>query len=243
MEGIVVTGGEYDAKDRYKYNFVESSINQLLQMIEAGDDNITWLVMTTGYSSEDLELMKSLASHLDVGFQEIGSADEFTNYLNSKSISKTDVSDSRLSDKITEMNIFGHGVEGSAQFGYLNREQKEFAWLVEDANNLQHQAFDKAKINFYTCNASTYSSEFNISLGQAVSNSSGATVSGFQGRTEYKYMNKGQSNYAKVMRYILGFNIGGSKKLPTGSPGINKIIHTPGYADDKMKNARPGAEY
>lgn len=80
-------GGEYDDENRYKYNFIEPAITKLKELISSGgNEPITWVVMTAGYSASDMEQFQNLANEMGVGFQAIGSADEFTNYLNSKNV-------------------------------------------------------------------------------------------------------------------------------------------------------------
>jgi len=117
MEGIVISGGEYEG--RYKYNFIEPAITRLRQLKEAGgDEPVTWAVITAGYSEEDLAKFKSVAEDLDVGFLLIGSADELTNYLNSKDIASSNLSETRQGDQITSMSVFGHGTAGFAEFAY-----------------------------------------------------------------------------------------------------------------------------
>lgn len=221
-ERIVVTGGEYDSDDRYKYNFVETSINQLKQYVEAGgDDPITWAVMNVGYSDADIEKFQSIASDLGVGFQLVGSADELTNYINAKDVSIDGSTAARSDDQITGMSVFGHGFAGSAEFGYSQGSalQDQFSWGMSDAGSINAEAFNNANVCFYTCNAGTSvdGSGFGNSLIRKVAETTNSTVSGYWGRTDYATMNKGQGFGAKLNRRINGFNTNGSMSLP--SPG------------------------
>jgi len=222
-ERIVVTGGEYNDAERYKYNFIETSINQLKQYVnEGGSDPITWAVMSAGYSNEDMKKFQAIANDLGIGFQSIGSANQLTNYINSKGTSSNDLSLARFDDQITKMSIFGHGLRGSAEFGYAQGSsvQGQFSWNMSDAADLTVLAFaKKADICFYTCNAATPVSGSNTAnslIGQ-MAEPSRFSVSGYWGRTDYATMNQGQGIGAKLNRNINGFNTNGSIGLP--SPG------------------------
>ena len=154
-EGIVVSGGEHN-NGRYTYNFIEPAITPLKELKAAGgDESITWVVMTAGYSKEDIEKFQSVANDLGVGFQAISSAEEFTNYLNSKDIGTNMLSDARKNDKITSLTVFGHGIPGSAEFAYGQQVVSLFSWGLTGVEKLNKGAFDNADINLYTCNSAT----------------------------------------------------------------------------------------
>lgn len=228
-EGIVVTGGEYNSESRYKYNFVETSINQLNQMVsQDGDEPITWAVMTAGYSQKDLQKFQAVADKLGVNMVQLKSADELTNYVNSKSTGSSDLSQARQDDQVTQMAIFGHGFSGSAEFGYNQgaETQENFSWGMDDASNLSSGAFNNATINFFTCNAATDSEGgfTGNSLIRTVANSTNSTVSGYWGRTDYATINIGEDYSDKLNRAVNGFNTNGSQSLP--SPGTKSTGET-----------------
>ncbi len=224
LEAIVVTGGEYDSEKRYKYNFVETSIKQLWNLIKEGkDESITWAVMSAGYSKSDMKNFAAIAEALGVNFQAIDSDKGLTNYLNSKDTGNSKVSDERKDDLVTNVTVFGHGFSGKAEFGYNQGEptRSNFSWGMDDASELDSNAFSKdSNICFYTCNAGT---DINggwagKSLISTVSKSTKASVvSGYWGRTDYATMNNGESKIDKIARFLNGFNAGGSRSLP--SPG------------------------
>jgi len=230
-EGIVVSGGEYNDPNRYKSNFIEPAITRLKELVEAGgSEPITWAVMTAGYSEKDISKFQSIAKDLGVNFQAIGSAGEFTNYLNSKSVSSSELSEARTGDQITSMTVFGHGFVGSAEFAYNQRveAQSAFSWGIVNAKQLNAGAFNDAIINFYTCNAGTYNNE-GMSLIKAVSTTTNSTVSGYWGKTDYAQINNGQGLENKWNRYMNGFNTNGSLFLPsagTKSDGTRSILVT-----------------
>ena len=221
-EGIVISGGEYDG-DRYKYNFIEPAITRLKQLKEAeGDEPITWAVMTAGYSDDDIAKFQSIAEDLDVGFQSIGSADELTNYLNSKDIGVSDLSEARQGDQITSMSVFGHGFAGSAEFAYNQDNQASFSWSKDNVKQLNKRAFNNATIDLYTCNSATNTAN-GTSLANDLSARTGCTVTGYRGQCTYRKMNEGQGWRAKWDRRRNGFNTNGSIKLPQAGEGATRI--------------------
>jgi hypothetical protein len=226
MEGIVVSGGEYDG-DRYKYNFIEPAITQLKELKAAGgDEPITWAVMTAGYSESDMASFQNIARALGVEFQAIGSADEFTNYLNSKSVGSSELSEARTGDQITSLTVFGHGYAGSAEFAHGQDNREQFSWSTENAKQLNAGAFNSATINLYTCNSAT-DTQTGKSLGYVLSQQTGSTVTGYKGQSTYSKMNVGQGLGAKLNRYWNGFNTKGSMRLPQAGEGATRIKFLP----------------
>jgi len=221
-EGIVVSGGEHN-NGRYKYNFIEPAITRLKELKAAGgDESITWVVMTAGYSKEDIEKFQSVANDLGVGFQAISSAEEFTNYLNSKDIGTNMLSDARKNDKITSLTVFGHGIPGSAEFAYGQQVVSLFSWGLTDVEKLNKGAFDNADINLYTCNSAT-DCENSKSLGYALAQKTSATVTGYRGQSTYAKMNIGESKRAKRNRRWNGFNTNGSVRMPMAGENAKRI--------------------
>ena len=226
MEGIVVSGGEYDDENRYKYNFIEPAITKLKELKAAGgSEPITWIVATAGYSESDLASFKKIADELGVGFQTISSADEFTNYLNSKDVSTTNLSDARKKDKITSMSIFGHGYVGSVEFAHNQDNQNNFSWGIDKVNQLVASAFNNARVDFYTCNSAT-DTETRKSLGYVFSKQTGSIVTGFRGQSTYSQMNNGQGFSAKWNRNKNGFNTNGSIALPQTGKDAVRVRYT-----------------
>lgn len=226
-EGIVVSGGEYNSDDRYKYNFIEPAITRLKELKSAGgDEPITWAVMTAGYSDSDIEKFQSIASDLGVGFQSIGSADEFTNYLNSKDIGSSDLSEARSGDQITSMSVFGHGYAGSAEFAHGQDNQASFSWSTDNVSQLNKGAFNNATIDLFTCNSSTNTASGG-SLGSTLSSQTGSVVTGYRGQSTYKHMNTGQGLGDRINRRWNGFNTNGSQRMPQAGEGATRIRHLP----------------
>ena len=231
-EKIVITGGEYTDENRYKYNFVEPAIKQLkTYKLEVISEQVTWAVMNVGYSNRAIKTMQNVAKENGVSLVLLNSAEELTNYVNSKSTSISELSECRSNDQVTSISVFGHGFTGSLELGYnqdtdgTNTIQSDFSYDINNVSQLEEGAFKSSKIDLYTCNAMTPINEqsfTNNSLGSAIHEKTGGTVSGYWGRTDYANMNKGETKVNKLNRWWNGFNTNGSVHLPQpGSKTVN----------------------
>jgi RHS repeat-associated protein len=246
-EKIVVTGGEFDG-DRYKYNFIEPSIKQLKDYkAKAGTEQVTWAIMNVGYSEEDIVKFKSTAQELGVNLVLINSDKELTSYLNQKE-TKTGIKETiidgekvkykdspslvsleRMVDKITDVSIFGHGLKGKLAFGYHQEEFAKFEYGIDDVKDLSPVAFNKCTFDIFTCNSATpvdgSNSLWSSFAGELASNTA-TKVNGYFGKSEYAFINKGESFSDKVNRKLNGFNPSGSENLPSAGnqdkPNNNK---------------------
>lgn len=174
--------------------------------------------MNTGYSKKDIRKFGKIASSNGAKLVLINSAKGLTNYLNSKDASSSKLSENRENDKVESLTIFGHGFINSAEFGYHQTpsEQEKFSWDRDDATKLDDDAFENANICFYTCNAATLKAEGDKSLIQVVAEATKSTVSGYEGRSDYAPINRGEGWGAKINRNINGFNTNGSFGPPVG---------------------------
>ena len=232
-ENIVISGGEYNSENRYKYNFIESAIKRLKDYKKQGEELTSWLVFTAGYSENDIEKYKKLAAELDVNFVAINSKEELTNYINSKDKTDVDLSEERTKDKITDLSVFAHGHKNDISFGYRQGEDVEnrLSYRITDISKLNKAAFNNTDICLYSCNAATNlggnSSTWN-SIAGVMALQLNANVTGFHGRTNYATINEGESYGNKLNRVINGFNTNGSVSLPsrgTQTNGATSVIY------------------
>ncbi len=220
LEKIAVTGAEYSLDGRYKYNFVEPAITKLKEFKgRAGDEQVTWMVMTLGYSDEDMSKFRHVAQELGVNLVEVKDSKELINYDNSmnKDVSIPDgepgeLSSNRSADPITEMSIFGHGYPGRASLGTGDFPSGELT--SKALAGIRQDAFRCPSIGLYTCNAAT-PVEGGVSFAQILSAATGGEVRGYEGRTDYAKINpSGSSLGDKINRFISGFNTSGSQQMP-----------------------------
>ena len=218
-EKIIVTGGEYTSKSRYKYNFVEPSIKQLkAYKAAANGESVTWAVINAGYSDDDIKKFQMIAKNQGVDFVMINSSEELNNYLNSKSTSSGDVSEARKADAITDVSVFGHGYVGSMELAHGQSNQKDFSYDISDISSLSSDAFNSANIELYTCNPATplKGDDLWSSFAGELAKKTKTKVYGYFGRSDYAKMNIGESYGNKINRFGWGFNTAGSQSLPTG---------------------------
>lgn len=230
-EKIVVTGGEYTASDRYKYNFVEPAITQLNAYKKvAGKEKVTWAVMNKGYSADDIKKFQSIAKDKGVTFVLLNTDKELIRYVNRQVSTPagvpekelpdiTKLSTGRENDPITNMTIFGHGFVGSMEFGYHQSNPENLSVGTDDIGLLNAGAFNNATIDLFTCNAGTPTDgTTNVwsSFAGQLATQTNTKVTGYLGKTDYAKMNEGQGIGDKINRRMNGFNTNGSVNLPTG---------------------------
>lgn len=226
-ENIVVSGGEYNDKKRYKYNFVETAIKQINDYKKTDpDEKTTWVVMNVGYSKRQIRQFEHAARRNGVSLVMADSKDELTNYINSGSTTNGNLAEARKSDPVTDLAVFGHGYASKLAFAHnqpVDAVTKEgFTFGIGDVSKLNAGAFNQAHINLYTCNPATNPADPNNysqnDLVHAIANQTNSTVTGLWGRSDYAKINQGESRFDKINRAIWGFNPDGSQHLP--QPGF-----------------------
>ena len=233
MENIVVSGGEYNDKKRYKYNFIETAIKQINDYKkEDPDEKTTWIVMNVGYSKKQIKQFEHAAKRNGVNLVMANSKDELTNYINSGSTSNSDLTEARKNDQVTDLTVFGHGYASQMAFAHnqpVDAATKEsFTFRIGDVSKLNAGAFNQAQINLYTCNPATNPADPNNysqnDLVHSIANQTNSTVTGLWGRSDYANINQGEGWRDKTNRAIWGFNPDGSQHLPQ-----------PGFKDAALK--------
>lgn|GEM_PF-6268931 len=183
------------------------------------DEKVTWMVMTLGYSDEDMSKFRHVAQELGVALVEVKNSKELVNYLNSmnKDVSMPDgepgeLSSNRSADPITKMSIFGHGISGLALLGAGDFPAGDLTSEALGGN--RQDAFRSPSIGLYTCNAATPLND-GVSFAQILSAATDGEVRGYEGRTDYAKINPSGSSLAdKFNRFINGFNTHGSQQMP-----------------------------
>ena len=220
LEYLVVSGSEYD-EGRWKYNFIEPAIKKINELKDLCDgENITWIVSATDYSETALSEMGSIAEELGVSFITINSAAELQNYINSKDISKWEVTENRLNDKIKKFTLFSHGLKGRVSLGYnqLNSSELElnYSWI----EGVSSVAFDNPNSAFYLCNTGTnVTDEWGDNFAQKWVNVTGGRTWAARGKTDYNYIMNDIISH-KWSRGSL-FSHKGSDNYPVASSGVS----------------------
>ena len=252
-EKIIVVGAEYNSEKRYKYNFVEPALLQVdlykVQRVKEKkyNEQITVVITTVGYTPH--QRAKVIGAFRDKGATvvEISSADQLTTYFNKKrtllkgglnGVSENEkietLASRREQDPITGVTTFAHGLVGSIALAYNQGDEvsKKFSYDKEDVKLINPKAFSQAEVVSFACNACTNPNNEDgsesTSFGEAFSLQTNTLFKGYEGKDEYKYINKGESWDDKMNRKLMGFNFEGSQRLPTG-----------GYKDDRSNGKIP----
>ena len=118
---VVVGGGDITGKDRMK--FINSGLLQVknyANSIKNGNSGETVTVLlnmkfVSGKQYQAMQkAMKTVEKETGVKINMIGTTDgqSTTNYINSKTVEKGILSDTRSNDQITDLSFFGHGYRG-----------------------------------------------------------------------------------------------------------------------------------
>ncbi len=211
-ENIVVIGG-MDITQDDPNKFMNSGIMAAKDI--AGSDEITTIVvMTANTNSLNEEVLKQYASeNINVVFA--NSTEELTNYINSGSVSNSELTEQRINDKITDMFVFAHGRVGSIEFAYdgisgFTDDEAKFYMGQSEVSNLKSGAFAQySVIGLYSCNAATGKN----SLAQILSQQTTGTVYGYAGLVSYNGIYQGASISNRALRKI-GGGIGPAVNYP-----------------------------
>ena len=127
-EKVVVTGGA-DLHNKNRLNFAMASQTQLKNYLNERkktndkfkqNEQVTWLMLDKDYSPKEKKGFEQWSKNKGVTLVYVKSADQVTNYLNSKSVNKPDVGAERCSDGITTLSFFSHGTPSAIALGYAN---------------------------------------------------------------------------------------------------------------------------
>ncbi|EJO5349116.1 DUF1906 domain-containing protein [Clostridium botulinum] len=226
-EAIVVTGSEYEKfyqdipvigdhlPGRFKYNFIEPSIKQLLEYKSNYSNNttITWLISSIGYSETDIRNFRNTAKKINVNIVFFRSDIEFINYLNA---GLKNSSGKRV--LISKITIFSHGLVGKLALGYKQEDEDSIDISENEILKINKNVFSSDIYTvFFSCNAGT-SDKFNsLSFAQNWVYITGGKAKAAVGKTDYKYTvgnwdkNK---NIIKERRKATGYMESGSLAYP-----------------------------
>lgn len=223
-ENIVVVGGA-DVAGNQRAKFMNTGLKKLSEYNRKQPKEQTTLVVMTAFLSDKdkntlmqkVHKMQDKGAKVDIVFAE--NADQLTNYLNYKTTqpnealfivdpqtSKPEGINNRMSDKVTDVAVFGHGYARTTDLGPSfepghgakpgnvpsgenpTTYHDKFTWDIQDALLLNPQAFDNPVWDFQTCNAATEcisGSNVGHSLAGAVSQQTNGTASGWFGKSDY----------------------------------------------------------
>jgi RHS repeat-associated protein len=187
-EKIVLCGAQKDNSPGNKLMFVNQGLRALKNNRDNTDEKNTMLLMRGDYTAKQLNRIKQRVEHYGGDLVLIDNAKDAINYVNN-----------RTTDKVSKIDVFTHGtVNNGIELAH------NFGLTGTDINSTNVGSFSKSAfssmdstINLYSCrsaisgNNSDFVNPFNTggenSVAQLLSNATGATVNGFERRTDYSY--------------------------------------------------------
>ncbi len=219
LEAIAISGSEYDGT-RYKYNFIEPAIKKIIEYKSTvGNEQVTWLVSNTGYSTDAINKFQNVADYYGVTLVTFANKGELQNYLNSKNTSQWTLSTSRTLDQITRLALFSHGVPGSVELGYNQSNCSDLSLDTNWIGGIFSVAFNNPNSAFYSCNTGTNGD--NSFAQNWVNMAGGRTWAVVNNTTWYGNMNNDETLQDKLDRWHVGFNPYGSRHYPVASGSGN----------------------
>ena len=196
---IVVSGGIYkkDKKNGYCYEFIEPALKMINDLYTCNkkftnsifSGEIKWLIADNGWTKQNKDDFKKEVQRIgDIKIQYFKSRKKFIKIINQTSVN----------DPIKTFTVFSHGFPGKISFGYdYSTNQKKLDFRLKDISKLKRSAFKNTGSIFYSCRTAKGSSEKNFA--RRWQNLTTGTVTAYEGRTNYKYIN---SEYSGASYYM-----------------------------------------
>ncbi len=199
MENIVVVGSQNDEGKANKLMFVNQGLRSMRNWKKTqGKESRTMVLFKGGYSDKQINRIRKSVEKLGGQLEVVNSAEEMTNYVNSKEIGNSSVGEERLSDQVTDVDIYSHGVVGSIEFGYGTPNEAAYRLDYNSVGNLNQAAFSEgATINSFACRSALGNPNIdqiafpwenwkvNQSIAAHIANQTGALVNALLVRSDY----------------------------------------------------------
>lgn len=186
---IVVSGGIYKRvkKDGYCHEFIEPALKTIIDMYTCNQKftnsvfsgEIKWLIADNGWTKQNkAEFKKEVQQIGNIKIQYFKSRKKFIKIINQTPVN----------DPIKTFTVFSHGFPGKITFGYdYSTNQKKLDFRLKDISKLRRSAFQKTGSVFYSCRTAKGSLLKNFAYKWQMLTA--GTVTAFEGRTNYKYIN------------------------------------------------------
>ncbi len=197
-ENIAVVGSQNENGAGNKLMFVNQALRSMrIWAEEQSNETRTMVLFTEGYSDNQITAIAESVSAFGGHLVLVNSSQELTNYLNSGEVSSNEVSEYRINDKITDVDIYAHGIVGSIEFGYKTSKADIYRFNSMNAESLNSSAFQSnGCITSYACrtglgNFDIYGTSlfrnpnYSNSLAKQIADNSGIFVRAFAVRTSY----------------------------------------------------------
>lgn len=167
-EFIAVIGGQYDNTPN-KMMFIAQAVRYMRKNVISKDNYYSLVLVTTGYSNGQIELVKSSCEKYGFSLITVTSLSNIIQYINN-----------RNNVLIEKLMFFAHGIPFSIEFGYkLGSNEKNVSDLSFNLNtykNITPEAFSlTAKIESYACRTGM-GNPSDLSVGDVLDNMSASVI-------------------------------------------------------------------
>jgi RHS repeat-associated protein len=214
-EKIVATAGFNKHAGTNPMMFIQASkliLKKYVDQVKSAGNNetVSWVLFDFDYTPKQKKEFEKWAKDNGVAPPiYVRTADNLVNYLNNKEINTelipgSSISNERSNDKVTGLTAVAHGVPSIVAFGYENTGDENTGtvaqsdFTIESANKLDKNAFDKADIQFYSCNSATAYEVYENNI-----------YGDFPSVTELKEYNSNNPNLVSVMAEKTGCKVTG----------------------------------
>ncbi len=199
MENIAVVGAQNDEREGNKLMFVNQALRSMRRWSKnESEESRTMVVFKGDYTEKQMSKIGASVEKFGGKLVVVNSAEELINYTNSGDVGNSEVSEARLGDQVTDMDIYSHGVTGSIEFGYGTENAGSYRLDESNVGGFKSGAFGSdAVVTSYACRTGLGNTNINFfmapfesmnvegSLAQQMANSTGATVRAYAQRTSY----------------------------------------------------------
>ena len=141
-ENIVVVGSQYDNSSANHLMFAEQGISQMRDYrTNESSENATMLIFREGYTQDQLDAIQTEMTAIGGRFIILDSANDLISYVNRGLLSADQGPSNRSADKVSNLDIFSHGVVGSIEFGYSTTQASNYRLDASNVGRFDRNAF------------------------------------------------------------------------------------------------------
>jgi RHS repeat-associated protein len=201
-ENIIVVGAQHDTSAANKLMFVEQGISQLRDYASnEAEESRAFLIFREGYTAAQLNAIRTEVQALGVRFEVLDSAADLISYINTTSFTTSVDPALRGQDRVSNLDIYSHGVVGNIEFGYSTPQAANYRFDAAAVRQLNPGAFGpdrnsrEDRISSYACRTGLGNPAYNTvggldvrpeaSLAQQLADQTRFGVQAYITRTDY----------------------------------------------------------
>jgi RHS repeat-associated protein len=144
LENIVVVGSQHDTGAANRLMFAHQGISQVKDYREREQGESTTLaIFREGYSQDQLAAIQKEVEASGGRFVILDSADDLISYVNRGLLTAESGPSNRSADKVSNLDLFSHGVVGAVEFGYRSAKADLYRLDARNVSRFDRNAFGK----------------------------------------------------------------------------------------------------